>query len=163
MSCMCVYINLGSDYLAQWFRHSMGGDEPVHLVRGSIESKILELWLTTLPEGEKPQLRQEGDIAIAIPTFRNRPVESYNFLPKFAQEAMVKMIRNRFDVALWDDLHAFGNIRKEQKEIIYAWLEANGIEPEAKNWDAVAKRYQRLRKVYSARSRAKKSYRKKND
>lgn len=162
MSQFNIYISLEHDYLSQWFANENGGQMPVQLPRGSVESKILELWLTTLPEGSKPQLPHPGDVAIAIPTFRNRPAEVYNYLPQYAHAAIVNIIRARFDVQLWQDLHTFGNIGKEQKELIYAWMEAHGIAPDAKNWDAIAKRYQRLRKAYAARNRAKKSYSKKN-
>lgn len=161
MSNICIYVDLGADYLAQWFRHSHGGDNPVKLIRGSIESKILELYLTTRPKDEKPQIAGKGRVAIAIPTFRYRPPHVYNHLTRRANAALVSIIRDRFDMQLWADLHNFGNIISEQKVLIYAWMEANGIEDNETNWLAIAKRYKRLRDLYDTRIRAKKSYEKK--
>ena len=44
MSDLCIYLPL-EDYLAQWFVNEHGGERPVHLLRGSIESKALETYL----------------------------------------------------------------------------------------------------------------------
>jgi hypothetical protein len=140
---MCIYIEL-EDYLAQWFIHEQGGNLPVQLTRGSVESKILEVYLTALPEGELPQCSGEGKVAIAIPSFRNRPP--------------LNIIRNRFDIQLWKDLHQFGHISKRQDELIYAWMEKHGITINETNWNAIAKRYQRQRTVYIKREWSKKAY-----
>jgi hypothetical protein len=57
-------------------------------------------------------------VAIAIPSFRNRPPESYNYLPRHAHASLLSIIRNRFDIQLWKDLHQFGHISKRQDELI---------------------------------------------
>lgn len=158
MSDICIYINLKDEYLTQWFIHEQGGTVPVQLTRGSIESKILETYLSRRPDGVLPELDGEGKVAIAIPTFRKRPPEVYNFLPKRALASLISVIRDRFDVKLWKDLHQFGKITRRQDELIYAWMEKNGIELSDKNWNAVAKRYQRQRAVYNARERSKSIY-----
>lgn len=44
MSNICIYLPL-EDYLAQWFIHEQGGEVPVHLLRGSVESKLLQTYL----------------------------------------------------------------------------------------------------------------------
>lgn len=163
MSDICIYIPL-EDYLAQWFIHEQGGEVPVHLLRGSVESKILENYLVARPADELPQTAGEGKLAIAIPTFRNRPPATYNFLPRRAVAALLNIIRNRFDVQMWNELHHFGKIDKRQDNLIYAFMEKHRIEQSEKNWNAIAKRYQRLRNVYLMRERAKKQYsRKKSD
>ena len=77
MSQICLYISL-EDYLAQWFVHEHGGEIPVQLIRGSVESKILEVYLTHRPEDELPDIAGDGKLAIAIPSFRNRPPEVFN-------------------------------------------------------------------------------------
>lgn len=157
MSQICLYIPL-EDYLAQWFIHSNGGREPVQLVRGSVESKILEVYLTALPDDCLPESPGEGKVAIAIPSFRNRPPQTYNYLPKRALGSLLNIIRNRFDIELWQELHHFGRISKRQDECIYAWMEKHGIEMTETNWNAIAKRYQRQRNIYLGRERAKKQY-----
>ena len=75
--------------------------------------------------------------------------------------ALVVSIRNRFDIELWRDLHHFGKITRRQDELIYAWMEKNGIEMTEANWNAIAKRYQRQRDMYLKRERAKCSYNRK--
>lgn len=157
MSQICLYITL-EDYLAQWFVNEQGGEVPVHLTRGSVESKILEVYLAHRPVGVMPEFESGGKLAIAIPSFRNRPPEVFNYLPKRALSALLNTIRNRFDIQLWNDLHHFGRIGKRQDELIYAWMEKHGIEINETNWNAIAKRYQRQRNVYLMRDRAKNRY-----
>lgn len=160
MSQICLYIPL-EDYLAQWFVHEQGGEVPVQLTRGSVESKILEVYLAHRPDGQLPEKGGEGKLAIAIPSFRNRPPEVFNYLSKNALASLVSIIRSRFDVQLWIDLHHFGKISKRQDELIYAWMEKHGIELTETNWNAIAKRYQRQRNVYLSRQRAKVHYERK--
>jgi hypothetical protein len=152
-----IYIPL-EDYLAQWFIHEHGGNVPVQLIRGSVESKILEVYLTALPEGEKPQCSEDGMVAIAIPNFRNRPPQTYNYLPHRALASLLNVIRNCFDIQLWKDLHQFGHISKRQDELIYAWMEKHGITINETNWNAIAKRYQRQRTAYLKREWSKNAY-----
>mgnify|MGYP000789231164 FL=1 len=157
MCQICLYIPL-EDYLAQWFIHEHGGEVPVRLIRGSVESKILEVFLTHWPEDRLPDMAGDGKLAIVIPSFRNRPPEVFNYLPQRALASLLTMIRNRFDIELWNDLHHFGRIGKRQDELIYAWMEKHGIEMTETNWNAIAKRYQRQRNIYMTRDRAKKQY-----
>ena len=70
MPQICLYIPL-EDYLAQWFVHEHGGEIPVNLTRGSVESKILEVYMTHRPEDKLPETRGDGLLPIAIPSFRN--------------------------------------------------------------------------------------------
>lgn len=157
MSQICLYIPL-EDYLAQWFVHEQGGNVPVQLTRGSVESKLLEVFLAHRPIERLPDTPGEGKLAIAIPSFRNRPPEVFNYLPQRALNSLLNILRERFDIQLWCDLHHFGNISKRQDELIYAWMEKHGIEMTDTNWNAIAKRYQRQRDIYLHRDRAKKQY-----
>lgn len=157
MSQITLYIPL-EDYLAQWFIHEQGGNVPVQLTRGSVESKILEVYLTHRPADALPDFGGEGKLAIAIPSFRNRPPEVFNHLPQRALTSLLNIIRNRFDIQLWSDLHHFGKISRRQDELIYAWMEKHGIKINETNWNSIAKRYQRQRNIYLNRERAKKQY-----
>lgn len=161
MSEFCIYIEL-EDFLAQWFIHEQGGASPVKLIKGGLESKILELYLVKRPAYCLPDI-PEGKVAVEIPYFRHKPPQTYNFLPKRAKRLFVSTIRKRFDIDLYSALHHFGRIDRRQDDAIYAWFEAKGIEPTEKNWNAVAKRYQRLRNVYLKRERAARSYREKKN
>ena len=50
MSEYCVYLKMPS-YLRQWFIHRHGGNNPVNLIRGSIESKLLQRATIPMPHG----------------------------------------------------------------------------------------------------------------
>ena len=67
---------------------------------------------------------------------------------------MQKSIRQRFVMALWQDLHKFGNIGKQRQELIYAWMEAHEIELTESNWNTIAKIYQRRQDVYRKQKKA---------
>lgn len=164
------------DYLAQWFIHEQGGSQPVRLIKGSIESKLLNLFLTKQPEPEPsedsdprevdadgepaadPEEEEAPNLIIEIPSFKNRPPEIFNYITPRAASVIVSVIRDRFDVKLWTDLYTFNNIMQRQDELIYAWMESNGIELTERNWNAIAKRYSRLRDRYRQRERAQKAY-----
>lgn len=150
-----IYLNLDT-YLRQWFVNSHSGEVPVKLRKGSIESKILEISLKKWPKDVPVKPADRNAVPIAIPAFRYKPAEIYNYLPKSGREALVKCIRQRFDMEVWEDLHHFGRIGKELKEVIYAWMEEHKMENTEENWNAVSKRYQRQREKYMDRLRKKK-------
>lgn len=158
MSQICIYVPFEEAYIREWFIHDMGGQEPVKLIRGSVESKILEVYLTKLPEDMLPDMNVEGSVAVYIPTFRNKPPDRYNYLPKHAMNYFINVVKERFDIELFNDLYRFGKITEEQKELIYAWMEKSGIDKNGTSWDTIAKRYQRQRNYYLMRLRAKKQY-----
>ena len=159
-----LYIHL-DDYLAQWFIHDHGGKHPVHLTRGSIESGILESFLEMQPDDVPQQIEANnpGAVIVAIPDFKSKDITSYNYLPKYAEDLLVATIRNRFDVELWTSLHKFSSLFKRQDELIYAFMCKHGIEVNEKNWNAIAKRYQRKRRSYRSACRMKKMRKKKKN
>ena len=145
---MNIYLSL-DPYLAQWFVHDQGGDIPVKLRRGSIESAFLEQALTTPPRDYQPKLQQPGEIAIILPSFKHVDTRSRFFLPPAAREALTAIIRQRFDVEMWRELHKWSNLfLRRQDHLIYSFMEAHGIEMTETNWNAIAKRYQRKRDYY---------------
>ena len=150
MSEYCVYLKMPS-YLRQWFQHRHGGGEPVTLIRGSIESLALQKAVVPLPSGYLPARKAEGEVAICIPYSRQRDPRTYNHLTETGKRALVGIIKNDFDVALWEFLHDFTNYGRQQKDLIYLFMEQNGIAEDGTTWDSIAKVYQRLRKRYDAR------------
>lgn len=156
---MVLYLKL-DDYLAQWFVHEQGGNIPVRLTRGSIESGLLEQFLQTPPPDYVPEIVSDGQLAIEIPSFRNKDPRSNFYLPPRAREAVVQCIRNRFDIAMWNALHRFSSVFSRQDHLIYAFMEKYGIEQSEKNWNAIAKRYQRKRDIYLRMERRQKSSKK---
>lgn len=159
-----VYIHL-DDYLAQWFIHDHGGKYPVQLTRGSVESNILESFLERQPEDVPQQIEANNPdaVKVAIPDFKSRDITTYNYLPKYAEELLVAVIRNRFDVELWTSLHKFSALFKRQDELIFAFMQRHGIVVNEKNWNAIAKRYQRKRRSYRSACRMKKMRKKKKN
>lgn len=159
-----LYIHL-DDYLAQWFINDHGGKYPVELTRGCIEMGILESFLEKLPDDVPPQTEANnpGALKIYIPDFKSKDITSYNYLPKYAEDLLVATIRNRFDVELWTSLHKFSSLFKRQDELIYAFMRRHNIEVNEKNWNAIAKRYQRKRRSYRSACRMKKMRKKKKN
>lgn len=160
MNRICFYIPMDS-YLAQWFVNDMGGNNPVSLKRGSIERKFVELYISTQPEDATPLLPGEGMLAIEVPSIRGKYTESYCYLAPHFVKMLIEIIRDRFDVELWQDLHHFGRIGKRQDYLIRAWMAKHGIEDVGSHWDTIAKRYQRQRKIYIKRQWSKVHYKQK--
>jgi hypothetical protein len=142
-----LYVNI-DPYLAQWFIHECGGETPVKLIRGSIEYIWLETFLRCTPKDEKPRLANENTLTILLPNFRSKDTRYYNYLSEDAEKIFVSIIRNRFDICMWNELHRFGNLVTRLDGIIYSFMDYHGIEHTETNWNAISKRYQRKRNIY---------------
>ena len=57
---------------------------------------------------------------------------------------------------LWNDLHYHGYIGRRRDNLIYAWMDAHGIELTETNWNTIAKIYIRQYKNYLQREQYKK-------
>lgn len=77
MSEYCVYLKMPS-YLRQWFIHRHGGSNPVNLIRGSIESKLLQRATIPMPHGILPPRQGEGGMAINIPYSKSHDPRTSN-------------------------------------------------------------------------------------
>lgn len=141
-----IYLQL-PDYLAQWFVHESGG-QPCELRRNSAESDIVELFLKRHPE-DVPVRPAEYNVAIRIPCYKSRDIRTYNYLPPAARKTLAGCIANRFRIQLWRDLHKLDNNGVQITDLIYAWMESHGIEPEEKNWESIRQIYFRKRKKYA--------------
>lgn len=148
MSQYCIYLKMPS-YLRQWFIHRHGGSEPVSLLPKSVESKVLQLATVKMPENIIPPRQQEGEVAICIPFNRHHDPRTYNYITETGKHAMLDMIKNSFDVELWNYVHDLGKLtRNEKKNIIYLFMEQHGIKEDGKCWDAIVKIYDRQRNIY---------------
>lgn len=156
---MNLYLGL-EEYLAQWFINDQGGNNPVRLIRGSVEWCLLEQFLQTPPSDYVPQVGGEGFVCILLPNFRSKDTRCNFYLPPKATEALKACIRNRFDIDMWNALHRFDALFQRQDHLIYAFMEKRHIELTEKNWNAVAKRYQRKRDIYRRIERRKKNLQK---
>ena len=145
-----IFLSL-EPYLAQWLAHQCVGSHPITLKRGSAECDILQLHLQLQPKDRDyiPQVKPlPGQVEIVLPFFKHKDIRSYNFLPTKGQRALHECIRNRFLVALWKDIQTIGNITRRTDKTIEQWMIENGIEPDDRNWNTIAKILQRKRAVY---------------
>lgn len=147
MSEYCVYLKMPS-YLRQWFIHRHGGSNPVNLIRGSVESKLLQRATVPLPHGVLPPRQQEDEVAVCIPYSKTHDPRTYNYITETGKNAMLSLIKDDFDLDLWDYLQDIDKRSTQQKILIQLFMEQRGIREDGKCWDAIAKIYQRLRKNY---------------
>ena len=135
-------------YLRQWFIHRHGGTNPVTLIRGSIESKLLQRATVPLPQGVLPARQQDGEVAVCIPFSKSHNPRTYNHITETGKRVLVARIKDDFDIDVWDYLHDFGKVSRQQKDLINLFMEQRGIREDGTCWDSIAKVYQRLRKNY---------------
>lgn len=154
-----IYLRLPS-YLSQWLVHRHGGHSPIAFARGSVESKMLQRVTVQLPKGQVPLRQQEGEIAIIIPYNKYHDPRTYNHITETGKRCLIQMIKNTFDVEVWEFLHDFGKIGHKQKDLIYLFMEQHGIQETGSDWDAIAKIYQRLRNIYLTKNRRQKAQKK---
>ena len=134
-------------WLKQWLINEQG-QEPIRFLRNSTENDILQLYLKLLPKDAEPDLPDKSTVAIVLPHFKKKDVRVYNYLDKHGKTVLRNCIRSRMVLAMWNDLSQFGNIGKRKQDLIWAWMEANGIELDETNFCALQKIYQRRRKAY---------------
>ena len=150
-------LNLQLDpYLRQWLIHDFGGSQPVKFFKGSVESKVLEVFLTTPPDDCELDLPGEDTVAIEIPQFKTKDTRYYFYLPKMARQLLLQVIRERFDIVLFSEVHKFHNLTRRLDRLIEAFMEKHGISFTETNYNAVLKRYRRQRDIYQRIERRKK-------
>ena len=154
MSEYCVYLKMPS-YLRQWFIHRHGGNNPVKLLHGSVESKLLQRATVPQPEHAMPPRQGEGEVAVQIPYSKSHDPRTYNYITERGKSVMLARIKEDFDIDVWNYLHDFGKIGAQQKDLIYLFMEQRGIHEDGTCWDAIAKIYQRLRNIYLTKNRKK--------
>ena len=145
-----VFIHL-EQYLAQWLIHQSGGQQPVKFRKGSVENALLIVLLGKPPKNQNwtPQLKAEpGQVEIVLPYNDLKNIRYNYYLSRKGEFLLHEIIRNRFKVQLWKDLHTVGNVIKRNDEIISKWMEEHGIENCDKNWNTIAKILQRTKKTY---------------
>ena len=145
-----IYLDL-EPYLAQWFIHDSGGTQPIVLRKNSVERRILATYLLKLPPGARPNLKENSNVEIVLPENKAKPPKNYNDLSRQGLDILKRTIRDRFIIELWTDLHRHGYIGRRRDELIYAWMEAHGIEITDTNWNSIAKIYIRQYKNYLQR------------
>lgn len=142
-------------YLAQWYINENDGEQPLMPKKLSTERRILEVYTIVAPAivaVEEPMEHLQR-VDIAIPHFKCKDPQYYNYLPKSARNELKSCIRHRFVISLWTDLHRFGYIGKRRDTLVTAWMENHGIEVNDTNFNTILKIYQRQYKNYLERNR----------
>lgn len=136
-------------YLAEWFVHEHGGEQPVRLIKGSAESNIVQAFVRQRPYDAKDP--DDCNVAVFIPYFKSIDVRTYNYMPPAACEALQSCIYNNFKVDLYAELHKLENCRAEIGLLIKAYMEKHGISGVEgdTNWESVRQSYYRIRKRYN--------------
>lgn len=107
--------------------------------QNSVERRILATYLLKLPPGARPNLKENSNVEIVLPENKAKPPKNYNYLSRQGLDILKRTIRDRFIIELWTDLHRHGYIGRRRDELIYAWMEAHGIEITDTNWNSIAK------------------------
>ncbi|MCM1490721.1 MAG: hypothetical protein NC095_07840 [Muribaculum sp.] len=151
-----IHISLPK-FMAAWLVNDAGGC-PVSFTKNSVEFLIMEQFSVSDPALSVEIIGDDAEqmVPVIMPKFKYKD-DSYHFLTEKGRKALESCIKDRFNIALWKALHKFGHIGKNRAYLILAWMEANGIPDDGSNWDAIEKRYQRLRNAYLSKSRQKKT------
>ena len=158
------------DYLAQWanFRleaRSIDNRMIICPVKGSPVAQFLRNYLRhkkdrplhqAEPKKKGAIIENVTEVYLTVPHFPGRDPQYYNYLSPVAEAQLRDLIRSRFDIELYSDFSKFKNVNTPTSEFIFSWLDSNGIEPTEKNWLAVDKRLQLLRRRAADRIRKRK-------
>lgn len=146
MSMYYVYIKV-KPFVREWLYHHFGN--PVVFPARSAENATIRRFLTRLPDGETPDTGSDGNVRVAIPDSKQKPVVTYNYLTPYGKEAVVEAIEDTFRRQMWNDLNDLRDTGCSLLTAVKAWCEQNGISTQ---YDYTIKmRYQRMREAYLAK------------
>lgn len=144
MALFTLYFSCES-WLAQWFISDSGGGQPIKLRKNSPESKFLYSAIRRKFDTD-PDPPKEGNFVVYIPEYRGKNPFYNHYLPEAKRKVFLRIIKDRFDVQLWIDLAIVTTTTT--KDAIMDWMTSHGIEVTDKNYNAIAKRLQRMRKNF---------------
>lgn len=158
------------DYLAQWalakfvvaqdaslkYIVPLKGSPLSQFLRNFLRHKKFRPKIEVPPGAASAVIEGVVDVFIGVPKFPGRDPVYYNYLSPVAEAQLRDLIRSRFDIELFTDFSRFKNVNMPINEFIFSWINANGIEMSEKNFLAVEKRLQMLRRKASDRIRKKK-------
>lgn len=144
MSEYNVYLTV-PEYLQQWLTHTFGN--PIQLIKDSPEMRLLNELLVKMPADKMPDTGENANLIIAIPFFKGKNPEYYNYLHRTGKSALVESFSTLFKKNLFTEISALSNGHVKRATLIYAFMENHGITEN--NWDTVAQIYHRLNQKYS--------------
>lgn len=137
-----IYLDLDS-YLRQWLIHEHGGEEPVKMLRGSIENDVIQTYISRKPEGWVPVVTDQT-VRIVIPRDKRKNPHTWCYLGVRPLQALKALIKQRFDAQFMMEVIRLLNKSRELKmQLIYAFMEKHGIEDTETNYNTLAKICQR--------------------
>lgn len=145
MSNHTIYLKVPS-YLAQWLRHDYWDDAAgrIKFERGSNIHSILSTFLRKQPLGYDP-----GDVSdllpVEVPTFKGMNPDQHNYLGRDGHKAVVSAIKRNFKTCIDKELSIFYGQDISITDIIYAFMEAHGIDATERNWEAIRQMFYRQR------------------
>lgn len=152
MKHLIIKINV-PDYLADWCRHEWPSAEPeqeglVRFPRCSPENELLEIYIRRV--AKKQVLPEEvGNLSIEVPFFKNKPPALWREINERTRKMLVHALQVRFKVKLWQDLYNIEHLNAPITDVIYEWMERNGIQDNGKNWETIRQIFYRQRHRFS--------------
>lgn len=136
---------------------------PIKLAKGSLESITVQKFSRKKSESDAPDIPEPGDLLIEIPDSKIKPAVHYCFIPDSAKTLLYKTILEEFDFCMAHEIilpqfTKFSDTLK--KNLIYSWMNENGIEFTETNWFGVVQRFDRHRQRLLNKERVKKSRKK---
>lgn len=145
---MVLYLKLPK-YLREWCLFEYGDAAGVvKFPRGGAENDVLEMMLDRLPEGTAPPEQQHDEVPIEIPQFKSKPAPDWCLMTEPGKKVLRHVIMVRLRVRLWHDLYRIDKLQLPITDTIYDWMERNGIEDDARSWEALRQMYMRQRTSY---------------
>jgi hypothetical protein len=146
---MQIYLKLPK-YLLEWCLFEYGdANGVVSFPRGGAENDVLEMMLDRLPDGMEMPERQPDELPIEIPAFKSKPEkEGFCYMTEPGKKVLRHVIMVRLRVRLWHDLYRIEKLQLPITDTIYDWMERNGIEDDARSWEALRQMFMRQRNSY---------------
>lgn len=145
MSKFYIYLSV-PNYLKQFLENAFGN--PVVLPNGTPSRDIIEFLIRKKSEVDVPEAREGNNLVIEIPPLKGKDPQYWNYMPDKAKSCLVNHFQKMFSVSLWEGLSNMENVLSTTTltDIIYLWLEKNGISEDS--WEMVRQRYLRYRNRY---------------
>lgn len=145
MSNYCIYLKV-PPYLEQWLRHDYWNPVTgrVEFERGSNLHSILSTFLRKEPTGYV-----RGDVSellpVEVPTFKGMNPDQHNYLGHEGKKALISAIKRNFKTLIDRELSVFYDADVTIIDIIYAFMEKHGTDPDARNHEAIQQMFKRQR------------------
>lgn len=155
------------EYLADWCRHEWPSAEPlepgaVRFPRCSPENELLELYIRRVPK-DTVLPEENGNLTIEVPFFKNKQPGQWREVTERTRKMLAHSLQVRFKVKLWKDLYKIERLNAPITDVIYEWMDQNGITENDKNWETIRQIFYRQRNRFSRKTGAEEDENEEND